>query len=232
MLPGGVAKVPDLQLEPGDCLLVIADEPGRARRLSRCLAGLEPPESGHIELAATGAPLPATWLEPGIEPLASLSVRENLLLPAWHHGLPAAHVEERLALLYPDDRLLADDRLLPERLDAMEQRRLVLARALLLGPVLLSLHHPLAGLPARQRLALADWLRGCARQLGTVLLMSLEEPLLGAHIPAPLLLIDTHDSALFEHWQALLDSPLPAAQDIRQELSRLCSPLREKKTRP
>ncbi len=214
--------LPDLELAAGRTLLLLDADAARARRLLRCLAGLESPADGEIRRPpATGA-LEATWLEPGIHLIDSLSVRENLLLPARHHGLPPSLIESRLDGLCTDSETLRDPHLLPGLLDAARYRRVLCARSLLLAPGLLALHHPLAGLAPDAAEALLQWLHDAARKLDIGLVLSLQDPRHAAWLAAPILLLDEAGGTLFPDWPALLDSERPAAQDIREQLCRPC----------
>lgn len=222
--------LPDLELGAGHTLLLLDADAARARRLLRCLAGLESPASGEIRrLPATGV-LEATWLEPGIHLIDSLSTRENLLLPARHHGLPPSLIESRLDELCTDRETLRDPHLLPGLLDATRYQRVLCARSLLLAPGLLALHHPLAGLAPDAAEALLQWLHDAARKLDIGLVLSLQDPLQAAWLEdTPILLLDDSGGILLTDWPALLDSARPAAQDIRD---RLCRPCRDQSQPP
>lgn len=215
--------LPDLGLAAGECLLLIDAHPARARRLLRCLAGIESPAAGRIRHYPEAEGLEATWLEPGIRLIDSLNAWDNLLLPARHHALPQALIERRLAPLYPDLTPLRDPHLLPDLLTLVEHRRLLCARALLLAPALLALHHPLAGLAPGAAEAFLHWIHEAAQALGSALALSLQDPLQAAWLAeTPILLLDEAGAILLPDWPALLDSDRPVAQDIRNRLCRPC----------
>lgn len=174
-LAGGIS----FRVAAGDALVLQAG-PEVAAALLRAVMGIDPPASGTVRLLGgdpwSGRPavLAALRARVGFLPrqsalLANLTLRENLLLPwrfhraGWGDGAEASRAAlEAFGLEeVPDVR--------PERVSIGVQRRVALARAVLLEPELLVLHDPLDDLveeeAAEVAAALARWRSGGARAM-------------------------------------------------------------------
>jgi ABC-type transporter Mla maintaining outer membrane lipid asymmetry ATPase subunit MlaF len=174
-LAGGIS----FRVAAGEALVLQAG-PEVAAALVRAVMGIDPPAAGTVRVLGgdpwSGRPaaLAALRARVGFLPrqsalLANLTLRENLLLPWRFHragrgdGAEATHAALSVFGLdeVPDLR--------PERVSIGVQRRVALARAILLDPELLVLHDPLDDLideeAAELAAALARWRAGSARAI-------------------------------------------------------------------
>ncbi|OGK79132.1 MAG: hypothetical protein A2X52_17310 [Candidatus Rokubacteria bacterium GWC2_70_16] len=146
----------------------------------RCLAGLEHPDAGTIDIGARrvfdgerGTLVPAERRNLGMvfQSYAiwpHLTVFDNVAFGLRVRGRraeTAARVAEALALV----RLTGLERRYPSELSGGQQQRVVLARCLAYGPALLLLDEPLANLDARLRDEMRGELRRIQRETGTTM---------------------------------------------------------------
>lgn len=169
---GPVIQTGELQLDGG--ITVVFGESGSGKTtILRCLAGLEPPDSGRIRLgdevwfdAAKRIFLPSRRRHIGFVPqdyalFPHLTVAGNIAYGL--HELPegerARRVAEAIGWLGLDGLAAR----LPHELSGGQQQRVALARAIVRRPKLLLLDEPLSALdaPTRQRLRgeLRQWLK-------------------------------------------------------------------------
>jgi ABC-2 type transport system ATP-binding protein len=88
-----------------------------------------------------------------------LTCRENLILHARMHGIPAREYNPRIDELLELTGLTARQRDFPDTFSGGMQRRLVVARALVHNPRVLFLDEPTTGLDPQSRRALWDYIR-------------------------------------------------------------------------
>jgi ABC-type lipoprotein export system ATPase subunit len=126
--------------------------------------------------------------------IASLSVLENVLVPA--RLARKAHLEQHAAALL--ERLGLSHRLahLPGQLSIGQKRRVAVARALLLDPVLVLADEPTNDLDPESAACVSDFLHALPHD-GRALLMATHDPVLGAQA-SRLLRID--NNRLKEGW--------------------------------
>ncbi|MFV0453052.1 MAG: ABC transporter ATP-binding protein [Propioniciclava sp.] len=166
-----------LQVYPGEIVCLLGPNGSGKTTLVNLLTGLLRPTAG--EVAAVGADPRAErrWVlsrlalvpqETAIYP--ELTGRENLAFHAGYYGIPrrniASRVTEALALVQLTDR--AEDR--AGTYSGGMQRRLTLARALMMRPELLILDEPTLGVDVHSREAIWDRIRATAADGGAVLL--------------------------------------------------------------
>ena len=159
-----------LDLAAGERLAVLGPNGAGKTTLLRLMAGLEPPSEGFVELDGQRT----VHADPGLRRsigyatqrpgLLSTTVRRNVELPLRWRGVAGG--ERRAAALTALDRLgvahLADRP--AHALSGGEAQRVSLARALALGPRLLLLDEPAAGLDADSRRAFLDDLAALLRE--------------------------------------------------------------------
>lgn len=191
---GRLLRFPDMECAAGSVLLITGQSGAGKTTLLHLLAGLLKPASGQINIAGTDiGPFSAGAMDAfrgkhiGIiyqqsHFIASLTVRENLLLPAAlaskdHSQRRLREMAERLGI----HTLLHKK---PAQLSQGEQQRASIARALIPSPQLLLADEPTASLDDSNCIAVAHLLAEQAQQQQAALL------------------IVTHDSRLkqvFEH---------------------------------
>lgn len=175
----------DLTLE-GSSLTVVTGRSGCGKStLLTMLAGLLTPTAGTVEvdgqdLYALSEPERShlrnerIGLVPqGHAALRSLTVLENVLLPAVIHG-DAEPPVERAAALLEDVGLTALAEQHPQELSGGELRRLAIARALLMGPGALLADEPTAGLDSENVAVVLSLLRRAADDGAAVLVVTHE----------------------------------------------------------
>ncbi|QPL06459.1 MULTISPECIES: ABC transporter ATP-binding protein [Actinomyces] len=175
----------DLDLDPGSLTVVTGRSGSGKSTLLMMLAGLLTPTAGTVEVGgqdlyalAEGERSRLRNESIGLVPqghaaLRSLTVLENVLLPAVIHGDAEPPVARALTLL--DDvglTGLAEER--PQELSGGELRRLALARALLMGPAVLLADEPTAGLDSENVELALTFLRQAADDGSAVLVVTHE----------------------------------------------------------
>jgi molybdate transport system ATP-binding protein len=173
----GAVIAPELRLTAGDEAVTVLFGPSGSGKTTtlRCLAGLERPDAGRIEVdgetwfdAAAGVDRPPQARRAGLlfqetALFPHLSVADNVAFGL--HGLPAAERSARLAgaVLRVGLQGLEDRR--PGELSGGQKQRVALARALAPAPRLLLLDEPLSALDAPAREELRGELRRVLRDL-------------------------------------------------------------------
>lgn len=159
----------------------------------RALVGLARPSAGAARLLGEeAARLPrglaaallarVGWLPRQGALLANLTLRENLLLPLEYHGRPAA--PERLAAALAAFGLADAPDLRPEHVPLPVRRRVALARAVLLEPLLLLLDDPTDDLDEDSAEAITRALAAWAARPGRALLVASPDHALGQALGA------------------------------------------------
>jgi ABC-type multidrug transport system ATPase subunit len=168
--PAGLKGV-DLDVEPGQVVGITGVNGAGKSTLLRCLAGLQPFDSGEIEvLGRPPSGDPAFWREAAYaaeEPAwyPGLTAREHLTLTALTHGA-SSDVEGWLDRFGLGPRADAS----PLTLSTGQRQRLLLASVLVRPSRLLLLDEPERGLDPGFRTVLAEVLREHAAGGGAVLL--------------------------------------------------------------
>lgn len=166
----------DLDVADGELVVVVGPSGSGKTTLLRCVAGLEEPDSGRIEVGGRDV----TALGPGDRDVAMvfqeyalyphLSVRENIAF-----GLRARKTgdEETTRKVSDAAELLGIQTTLdrrPAELSGGERQRVALARAIVRAPTAFLLDEPLSNLDAELRAFMRAEIRGLQRTLGTTAL--------------------------------------------------------------
>lgn len=164
------------QLEPGMCLGLVGPNGSGKSTLLRCLAGIERPDAGRIELFGSHPADPRARARLGYLPEqtpfpAELSARSALELMASLHGWKREVCQRRVGEFLDQVGLTPDAQRELGSYSKGMQRRFGLAQAFLHQPELLLLDEPTAGLDAEGHLVLAELL-GAARARGSSLLLT------------------------------------------------------------
>ncbi len=156
----------ELDTSAGERLVLFGPSGAGKTTILRCLAGLERPDAGRINLgaevwfdAATGRSLPPQrrrvgYLPQGLALFPHLDVAGNVAFGAV--GLEGRERARRVAELLERFELRGLERRRPAELSGGQRQRVALARALAASPRLLLLDEPLSALdaPTRERLRL------------------------------------------------------------------------------
>jgi len=152
----------DLDLRPGELIVLLGPSGCGKSTLLRCLAGLEPLSSGDLNVDGgdNGAAVGVVFQEPRLMPW--LTVRQNVGLGLRYRRNRAAAAEA--AASGAVDRLLQELGLAAlanarsGELSGGQAQRVSLARAMIVRPRVLLLDEPFAALDPRTRAGLQDWL--------------------------------------------------------------------------
>lgn len=139
----------DLTVRSGECLAILGASGSGKSTLLRCIAGLEVPNEGTIDVAGE---IGFMFQEPRL--FGWLSVEANVAFAA-RNLVERARVDELVALV----GLSGARRKLPKALSGGMAQRTALARALVRNPDVILLDEPLAALDALRRLELRAALR-------------------------------------------------------------------------
>ena len=156
-----------LSIEPGEIIAVVGPNGAGKSTLLGLLSGVLKPTSGVV----AGSPRCSVVLQrTSLDHL--LTVRENAVLFARVYGVPSGERTKRLdevaTLTGLTDRL--DDRV--GSLSGGLARRADLLRAMMVGPELLILDEPAAGLDRESRRAIIDTLVELCRRMGVAIVLS------------------------------------------------------------
>ncbi len=184
----------NFQLRKGEAFFILAASGSGKSLLLRICAGLILPDQGSVGVngidLGSASKQTLEKLRTGMgyvsQPsglLSNMAIYDNVALPLrYHTSMDEAEVGrkvgEKMALFGVDREF---DRLIPARLSLEMQKRVVLARALVLDPELLLLDQPTSGLDSRQAHHVAGVIREYQRKRGaTILQVSSEWPPFGA----------------------------------------------------
>jgi sulfate transport system ATP-binding protein len=155
----------NLEVPQGGLTALLGPSGGGKSTLLRIIAGLEFPDSGHVEIEGK----PATWLAPQKRSVGfvfqhyaafkHLSVYRNVAFGLEIRKRPKAEIRKRVTELLELVHLENFADRLPSQLSGGQRQRMALARALAVQPEVLLLDEPFGALDAQVRKELRDWLR-------------------------------------------------------------------------
>jgi len=165
-----------LDVESGECLVLLGPSGCGKTTLLRLLAGLEPLDSGEIWIGDRRV----DQLEPARRDVAMvfqnyalyphLSVFDNIAFPLRTRGVESAEIDRRVreaASRVGLTELLARK---PAQLSGGQQQRVALARAIVRNPTVYLMDEPLSNLDAQLRLQTRTELKRLHRELGTTMI--------------------------------------------------------------
>jgi ABC-type sugar transport system ATPase subunit len=163
----------DLQIEPGECLVLLGPSGCGKTTLLRLLAGLEDVDTGRILIGdrdvagvrAADRDVAMVFQNYALYP--HLSVFENVAFPLRARRTPPAELDRRVraAIARMELDALVDRR--PSQLSGGQQQRVALARALVRNPAVYLMDEPLSNLDAQLRLQTRTELRRLQQELRT-----------------------------------------------------------------
>ncbi len=166
----------DLEVEPGECLVLLGPSGCGKTTLLRLLAGLERPDAGTISIGdrvindVPPAERDVAMVFQNYALYPHLTVRRNVAFPLEVRRLASPDVDSRVrevAARFGLDGLL-DRR--PAELSGGQQQRVALARAVVRNPAVYLMDEPLSNLDAQLRTRTRGELKRLQRDLGTTTL--------------------------------------------------------------
>lgn len=163
----------DLEIEAGECLVLLGPSGCGKTTLLRLLAGLETPDSGRIligdrdvvDVRPADRDVAMVFQNYALYP--HLSVFENVAFPLRARNVAASEIDSRVraALARMELSPLAERK--PSQLSGGQQQRVALARALVRNPAVYLMDEPLSNLDAQLRLQTRTELRRLQQDLRT-----------------------------------------------------------------
>ncbi|MEO8500344.1 MAG: ABC transporter ATP-binding protein [Vicinamibacteria bacterium] len=163
----------DLDIEPGECLVLLGPSGCGKTTLLRLLAGLETVDTGRIligdrdvaEIRPADRDVAMVFQNYALYP--HLSVYENVAFPLRARRTPPEELDRRVraALARMELTVLVERK--PSQLSGGQQQRVALARALVRNPAVYLMDEPLSNLDAQLRLQTRTELRRLQQELRT-----------------------------------------------------------------
>lgn len=192
---GSLSLDVSLAIAPGEVVALLGPNGAGKSTFLRCVAGLQPLDSGHIALdgVTLDDPCNAIFASPERRPVGMvfqdyllfphLSVLENVAFGPRARGVARGEARRGALALLEQTGLGELSRQRPGQLSGGQQQRVALARALAIQPRLLLLDEPLAALDASTRNELRRDLRGLLGVGGAMALVVTHDPV-DAHVLA------------------------------------------------
>ena len=220
---GGFALDVDLEADNGVTCLLGASGCGKSMTL-KCIAGIEKPDEGHIELdgrvlfdSAAGIDLPPQkrqvgYLFQNYALFPNMTVRQNILCGLCREK-SRAEKEARLRNMLHTMQLEGLENHKPHQLSGGQQQRVALARILVSDPQLLLLDEPFSALDGHLRDALKIELRDLLTHFGREVLMVTHDRNEAYNMSAQIAVMDAGRVIVQKPTKALFADPgsVPAA---------------------
>ncbi len=163
----------DLDIEPGECLVLLGPSGCGKTTLLRLLAGLEDVDAGRIiigdrdvaQVRAADRDVAMVFQNYALYP--HLTVFENVAFPLRARRIAPAEIETRVRAALTRMELAGLDARKPAQLSGGQQQRVALARALVRNPAVYLMDEPLSNLDAQLRLQTRTELRRLQQELRT-----------------------------------------------------------------
>jgi len=219
----------DCRIEAGTVVCLVGPSRQRPTRYLRTLAAVDRPRAGRLYLLEeAAATLTATawrqlrrrvaYVSCRAPLLSVLSGFDNVTLPALYHRIDSEKaIRARAQRLLDALPYAADHAVLPAYMPALQQRHLLLARALILEPEALFFDDPFQGLDSAERDLLADYLAGPARAPATALVVATGDLAFVRQHADQILFLGPSSALRFSSWRALRES---GADEVRAFLER------------
>ncbi len=222
----------DLSIGAGLTVLLANDEERLVRYL-RMVAGVMPPLRGEVTLLGAA---PAAeeyggrelrrrvgYVTPRAPLLSVLDGVRNVMLPALYHQLVTEQaVTPKVQQLLEQMGGEYDHRALPAFMPELQQRLLLLARALILEPALLFIEQPLLGLDNRSRVRLREYILSVAAPSVRALVVASNDPML-ASVAHQVVFIGAARHWVFADWTTLLASSDSELREFIEREQQSCS---------
>ena len=165
----------DLEVRTGETVCVVGHSGTGKSTLLRCVAGLQNPSGGQVEVsgrAVDGPPdgLAVVFQDYGRSLMPWLRIRENVTLPL-RRSLSSKARNERAAEALAAVGLHGVERLYPWQVSGGMQQRVAIARALAYQPQVLLMDEPFASVDAQTRADLEDLVVRIAAESGLTLMI-------------------------------------------------------------
>lgn len=157
-----------LQVRDGESVAIIGPSGGGKSVLLKMVAGLLPTDEGAVRVGTGNVGM----LFQKNALFDSFTVEQNLLFPLQERrGLTGAPARERAASFLAAVGLAGTEGLMPNELSGGMQKRLGIARALIVEPELVLYDEPTAGLDPITSRSIADLIRGLRRERRSTILV-------------------------------------------------------------
>ncbi|MBZ9853401.1 ABC transporter ATP-binding protein [Mesorhizobium sp. CA13] len=149
----------NLDIRPGECLVIVGASGSGKTTLLRILAGLETPDEGAVaidgkQIQGVGAERAVIFQEPRLLPW--LSVLGNVAFGLEVRGVPKAQAEQRARFYIALVGLAEFSDAYPRQLSGGMAQRVGIARALTVQPEILLLDEPLGALDAMTKISMQE----------------------------------------------------------------------------
>ncbi|MEO6212453.1 MAG: ABC transporter ATP-binding protein [Vicinamibacterales bacterium] len=166
----------DLEIEPGECMVLLGPSGCGKTTLLRLLAGLERPDAGTIsigdrvinDLAPAERDVAMVFQNYALYP--HLTVRQNIAFPLEVRRLPDSEIRSRVQEVGTRFGLASLLERKPAELSGGQQQRVALARAVVRNPAVYLMDEPLSNLDAQLRTRTRAELKRLQRELATTTL--------------------------------------------------------------